>query len=91
MSSMFRRPTEWTGNTYPIRSQLRSLGGEWDPQRQVWIVPAGTMRQRADMDRLSRSGGVRVTPISSDERDEASEAAAAARAQPRVHADDYDV
>lgn len=63
MSSMFRRETEWSGNTYPIRAQIRSLGGTWDAARKVWIVPAGTMRQRGEMDRLSRTGGVRVDPV----------------------------
>jgi hypothetical protein len=30
-----------TGNTYPVRDQLRALGGRWDPARKAWLVPAG--------------------------------------------------
>jgi hypothetical protein len=28
------------GNTYPIRAQLRDLGGEFDREKKVWMVPA---------------------------------------------------
>jgi len=28
-----------TGRTYPVRHQLRDLGGEWDPVAQGWRVP----------------------------------------------------
>lgn len=28
-----------TGNTYPVREQLRELGGRWDPRRKGWWVP----------------------------------------------------
>jgi hypothetical protein len=28
------------GNTFPIRSQLRDLGGTFDPALKVWLVPA---------------------------------------------------
>lgn len=28
------------GNTYPIRSQLRDFGGEFDREKKVWMVPA---------------------------------------------------
>ena len=37
-----------TGNTYALRSEIKSLGGKWDERRKVWIVPAGqTMAERA--------------------------------------------
>lgn len=39
--------TVWSGNTYPIRDAIKSLGGKWDAQRKVWIVPPLTMRQRS--------------------------------------------
>ena len=29
-----------TGNTYPVRAALKSLGGRWDATRQGWNVPA---------------------------------------------------
>lgn len=28
-----------TGNTYPVREQLRALGGRWDAVERVWIMP----------------------------------------------------
>jgi hypothetical protein len=28
------------GNTYPIRDQLKALGGRWNPDDKVWEVPA---------------------------------------------------
>lgn len=28
-----------TGNTYPVREQLRALGGRWDPRAKGWRVP----------------------------------------------------
>ncbi len=30
-----------TGNTYPVRVQLKAMGGEWDPKQKGWLVPAG--------------------------------------------------
>ena len=29
-----------TGNTYPVKDQLRALGGRWDPGTKGWRVPA---------------------------------------------------
>lgn len=29
-----------TGDTYPCRSLLRGLGGRWDAETKVWLVPA---------------------------------------------------
>ena len=31
--------TQITGNTYPVREQLKKLGGRWDPRLRVWMVP----------------------------------------------------
>src|SRR5690606_13952379 len=28
------------GNTYPVRDQLRDLGGSWDAGSKSWMVPA---------------------------------------------------
>lgn len=27
------------GNTYPVRHELRALGGNWDPVRKSWVIP----------------------------------------------------
>ena len=29
-----------TGNTYPVKDQLRSIGGKWDAEHKCWMVPA---------------------------------------------------
>ena len=29
-----------TGNTYPVKDQLRELGGKWNPSAKGWYVPA---------------------------------------------------
>lgn len=31
---------EITGNTYPVRDQLKALGGVWNKSRKCWMVPA---------------------------------------------------
>ncbi len=28
-----------TGNTYPVKDQLKALGGRWNPDRKCWMVP----------------------------------------------------
>lgn len=28
-----------TGNTYPVRAQLKTLGGRWDSVAKGWLVP----------------------------------------------------
>ena len=45
--SIYKSSTAWSGNTYPIRDAIKSLGGKWDATRKVWIVPPLSMRQRA--------------------------------------------
>lgn len=29
-----------TGNTYPVRDQIKALGGRWNADRKAWVVPA---------------------------------------------------
>jgi hypothetical protein len=31
--------TRITGNTYPVKDQLRALGGRWNPDQKAWMVP----------------------------------------------------
>lgn len=28
-----------TGNTYPVKDQLKALGATWDADRKAWMVP----------------------------------------------------
>lgn len=29
-----------TGNTYPVKDQIKAIGGRWDADRKAWMVPA---------------------------------------------------
>lgn len=29
-----------SGNTYPVKEQLKSLGARWNRDRKCWMVPA---------------------------------------------------
>lgn len=31
--------TPISGNTYPVKDQLKALGGRWDTDRKAWMVP----------------------------------------------------
>lgn len=31
--------TPITGNTYPVKEELRGLGGKWDGEKKAWMVP----------------------------------------------------
>ncbi len=41
-----------TGNTYPVKDQLKALGGRWNPDQKSWMVPA----DKADAARALVSG-----------------------------------
>ena len=29
-----------TGNTYPVKEQLKAIGGRWNAEQKAWMVPA---------------------------------------------------
>src|SRR5208282_2050354 len=33
------------GNTYPVKDQLKALGGRWSPDQHAWMVPADKANQ----------------------------------------------
>lgn len=41
-----------TGNTYPVKDELKALGGRWNADLKAWMVPA----DRADQARALVSG-----------------------------------
>lgn len=43
-----------TGNTYPVKEQIKALGGRWDPNAKGWRVPEG---KAAAAQRLVSSAG----------------------------------
>lgn len=63
MSSIYKQPTIWTGNTYPIRAAIAKLGGKWNAEKKAWIVPALSMKERSNV--YAMCGGLKgviVTP-----------------------------
>ena len=46
-----------TGNTYPVKDQIKALGGRWDAARKAWMVPAN----RADEARALAGGTAKTT------------------------------
>lgn len=46
------------GNTYPVKDQIKALGGRWDRQAQGWHVPS----DRADEARALVDGAGPVAP-----------------------------
>ena len=34
-----------TGNTFPIKDQLKKLGGRWDAESKCWMVPEDKIRE----------------------------------------------
>ena len=44
-----------TGNTFPVKHQIKALGGKWNPDQKCWMVPS----EKADEARALVSG----TPI----------------------------
>lgn len=57
--SMFKSETLWSGNTFPHKDYIRSLGGKWDADRKCWAVPAMTMRGRSQV-RVPKGVDVKV-------------------------------
>jgi hypothetical protein len=46
------------GNTYPIKDQLKALGGRWNPDQKVWMVPT----DKADQARALVAAGESLPP-----------------------------
>ena len=55
--AILKKATVWTGNTYPIRDAIKSLGGRWDAASKSWIVPPLTMAERSAV--YAMCGGLR--------------------------------
>jgi hypothetical protein len=47
-----------TGNTYPVKDQLKALGGRWNPDAKAWMVPA----DKADQARALVNGAPKSVP-----------------------------
>lgn len=47
-----------TGNTYPVKDQIKALGGRWDADGKAWRVPAA----QADAARALVAGAAKPRP-----------------------------
>lgn len=52
-----------TGNTYPVKDQIKALGGRWNSDAKGWMVPA----DKADAARSLVSGGATSSSPSSSQ------------------------
>jgi len=37
------------GNTYPVKDQLRAMGGTWNAEMKAWMVPADKAQEAGDL------------------------------------------
>ena len=49
-----------TGNTYPVKDQIKALGGRWNSDRKAWMVPADKADQARAL--VSRAGTAQAKP-----------------------------
>ena len=47
------------GNTYPIRQQLKDMGGKWDANKKIWFVPLNRLDEAVKL-----ASGVDKQPLS---------------------------
>ena|ERR1700722_4324901 len=41
--------TALLGNTYPIKDKLKDLGGKWDKDRKLWLVPDDKFKEASEI------------------------------------------
>jgi TPR repeat protein len=54
------------GNTYPVKDQLRNLGGHWDPDKRAWMVPAARAEEAKALVNGSSGSAAPHMPSSKD-------------------------
>jgi hypothetical protein len=54
------------GNTYPVKDQLRALGGRWNPDRKAWMVPADKAEEAKALVKGLSVGAALKLPSSQD-------------------------
>ena len=50
-----------TGNTYPVRDQLKSMGARWNPDAKAWMIDPGKAEQAKAI--VAGAPGSRYNPI----------------------------
>jgi|GEM_PF-2802873 len=53
-----------TGNTYPVRNEIKALGGKWDPKTKGWRVPTEKAAEATKL--VAAAGASRGAPLSPD-------------------------
>ena len=43
--NMMTRTVAITGNTYPVKDQIKALGARWNADKKAWMVPLGKADQ----------------------------------------------
>jgi hypothetical protein len=38
-----------TGNTYPVKDQIKAMGGKWDADKKAWMVPDKVYEQAVSL------------------------------------------
>lgn len=47
--------TRISGYTFPVRRELRALGGQWDERKQCWFVPDERAEEARTMAEVGRA------------------------------------
>ena len=53
-----------TGNTYPLKNTIKSMGGKWNPDEGGWVVPASSSKQ---INALKKEKGLKISAIKTEE------------------------
>jgi|SRR5579859_2543135 len=56
--------TTITGNTYPVKDQLKALGARWNPDQKAWMVPD----DKAEAARQLVQGAKSAAPVAKSSR-----------------------
>jgi predicted nucleic acid-binding Zn-ribbon protein len=55
-----------TGNTYPLKNQIKAMGGKWSKDEGGWAVPA-TASAAKQINALRKAKGLKISPLRTDE------------------------
>ena len=51
-----------SGNTYPVKEQLKALGGIWNPADKAWMIPADRAEEARKLVPAKQSNPRRALP-----------------------------
>lgn len=44
-----KKMTAITGNTFPVKDKLKALGGRWNPDKKVWMIPDDKVNEAMEL------------------------------------------